>query len=376
MAKTTYGKPARELLKDMLADLEIQPGQSFTAATAIDWFERNYPNLKARGIRAHLVQASTNDRSRLHHKSTDASDDLIFRIGPGVYRLYEPDSDPPPIHGAKGETAGPIPQPQVPIGLDEFLEQGKTVADVLTAAGYPAQDLRTDRHFTSSWGWEDGRHAYITVWLHDIQDPTGTPKWSIADPALRGELTTQQRHRAQRLFEILRKYDGKPVRVILQRAKPDPSQWASGKSEARGFDPEPWYIVAEGDSILLQRGSLPGKRDADVEGSPMPARAPQQALRDTRPEQAKFRQRVAGKTGHRCALTGAPSEICDAAHFPWCDWHRDNEACHGVLLRRDLHAALDCNLLSIDREGRVRVSEYLASASDAYLALHGRTVPV
>jgi len=97
MARTIYDKPTRALLKDMVADMGLRPGQVFTAARAVDWFAQHYPKLMASSIKAHLVQASTNDRSRLHHPSTNATDDLLFRVAPGQYRLYEPGSDPAPI---------------------------------------------------------------------------------------------------------------------------------------------------------------------------------------------------------------------------------------------------------------------------------------
>jgi hypothetical protein len=69
--------------------------------------------------------------------------------------------------------------------------------------------------------------------------------------------------------------------------------------------------------------------------------------------------------------------VCEAAHFPWADWRTENEGHHGVLLRCDLHAALDANLISIDRQSRqVVVSQYLADASAEYRALHGCKVPI
>ena len=53
---------------------------------------------KPSSVRAHLVQASTNDRNRLHHAATNATDDLLFKLAPGQFRLYEPGKDPAPIH--------------------------------------------------------------------------------------------------------------------------------------------------------------------------------------------------------------------------------------------------------------------------------------
>jgi endonuclease len=98
MARTIYDKPTRALLKDMLKDWGLQPGQVFTTSRTVDWFHQNYPKLKESSIRAHLVQASTNDRSRLHHPATNQTDDLLFKIAPGQFRLYEPGKDPAPIH--------------------------------------------------------------------------------------------------------------------------------------------------------------------------------------------------------------------------------------------------------------------------------------
>jgi hypothetical protein len=98
MPKTIYDKPTRVLLKDMLASWNLQPGQTFNAKRAVDWFAANYPKLKSGSITAHLVQASTNDPSRLHHTATNATDDLLFRVGPREYRLYEAGKDPAPIH--------------------------------------------------------------------------------------------------------------------------------------------------------------------------------------------------------------------------------------------------------------------------------------
>lgn len=98
MARTIYHKTTRELLKDMLTEWQLKPTETFTAQRALDWFAKKYPKLKRGSINAHLVQASTNDPSRIHHTSTNATDDLLYRIGSREYRLYEPGVDPAPIH--------------------------------------------------------------------------------------------------------------------------------------------------------------------------------------------------------------------------------------------------------------------------------------
>jgi hypothetical protein len=100
MARTIYDKPTRALLKDMLSDWSLPAGKTFSAQRAIDWFAQHYPKLKPGSVQAHLVQASTNDRSRLHHPATNSSDDLLFKVGSREYRRYDPGIDPPPLHQA------------------------------------------------------------------------------------------------------------------------------------------------------------------------------------------------------------------------------------------------------------------------------------
>lgn len=71
MPKTIYDKPTRVLLKEMLASWKLQPGETFNTKRAVEWFAEKYPTLKSGSISAHLVQASTNDPSRLHHTATN-----------------------------------------------------------------------------------------------------------------------------------------------------------------------------------------------------------------------------------------------------------------------------------------------------------------
>jgi hypothetical protein len=72
--------------------------REFQGQGRIEWFAEKYPKLKPGSINAHLVQASTNDPSRLHHIATNSTDDLLFRVGSREYRLYEAGKDPAPIH--------------------------------------------------------------------------------------------------------------------------------------------------------------------------------------------------------------------------------------------------------------------------------------
>lgn len=98
MGRRIYEKSAKALIKDMIEAWELKPGQVFTTSRALEWFAQNYPLLKPRGIFANLILCSTNDKNRLHHPSMTEEDDLLFKVGAGQFRLYEPGKDPAPIH--------------------------------------------------------------------------------------------------------------------------------------------------------------------------------------------------------------------------------------------------------------------------------------
>lgn len=120
MGRKIYDKTTRELLKDMLKDFNLQPGVVFTGERAVSWFAQNYPKLKVGSIKAHLVQASTNDSSRLHHPSTNTTDDLLFRVASQEFRIYVPGQDPAPIHELiAGDTARQM-EHQQDYGNDEL----------------------------------------------------------------------------------------------------------------------------------------------------------------------------------------------------------------------------------------------------------------
>jgi endonuclease len=98
MPRAIYDRPTRELLKEMLAEWGVRPGQVFTTEDVLTWFAERYPKLQLSSVKAYLVQASTNDGSRLHRPSTHARDDLLVKVAAGQYRLYVPKVDPPPLH--------------------------------------------------------------------------------------------------------------------------------------------------------------------------------------------------------------------------------------------------------------------------------------
>lgn len=98
MPPPIYDRPTRELLKEMLNERGVRPGDVFCAEDVLAWFDKRYPKLRPSSVKAYLVQACTNDASRTHRPTTSPKDDLLVKLGPGKYRVYEPESDPEPIH--------------------------------------------------------------------------------------------------------------------------------------------------------------------------------------------------------------------------------------------------------------------------------------
>jgi endonuclease len=93
-----YEKPVRQLMRDMVSDLGIRQGEPIAREQILDWFRTRYPLVKEGTVSAHLIRMSANNPGRLHHRlRPDGSDDLFFHLDSGLVRLYDSDSDPPPI---------------------------------------------------------------------------------------------------------------------------------------------------------------------------------------------------------------------------------------------------------------------------------------
>ena len=81
----------------MIEELAPQKGQRFSKEHAIAWFGERYPKIKKGTISAHLIRFSTNAPNRLHY-SAKSYEDLLFQVDPSHFRLYDPTTDPGPIH--------------------------------------------------------------------------------------------------------------------------------------------------------------------------------------------------------------------------------------------------------------------------------------
>ena len=104
-----YDRPVRLLIQDMFAELAPKKGQTFSRKLAIEWFGKHYAKIKEGTISAHLIRFSTNAPARTHYKPKDG-EDLLFQVDQSRFRLYDPATDPAPIH-PETDTSDSDPNP-------------------------------------------------------------------------------------------------------------------------------------------------------------------------------------------------------------------------------------------------------------------------
>jgi hypothetical protein len=108
-----YEKSVWELMYDMVEDLGVGKGQVFSREQALVWFSEHYPKVKESTISRHLTWLSTNAPSRVHHRPKPEVQDLFFKVDAHHFRLYDPESDPPPIYEAPERSDKPGRAPGV-----------------------------------------------------------------------------------------------------------------------------------------------------------------------------------------------------------------------------------------------------------------------
>ena len=101
------------------------------------------------------------------------------------------------------------------------------------------------------------------------------------------------------------------------------------------------------------------------------AKALRFAIVASRPDQAAFRREVYEACGGKCVISGCDvDKALDAAHKQGRDWRLGhNKATDGYLLRKDLHALYDKNLLNIEEDGAVTLAP---EALDYYKEFAGK----
>lgn len=98
---TKYEKSVRDLMKDMVNDLGLDKKTVMQKREALEWFRKNYPEIDYKTVECHLTRMSINAPSRLHYNAVPREDDLLFKLSPTEFRLFDPQNDPAPIWSEK-----------------------------------------------------------------------------------------------------------------------------------------------------------------------------------------------------------------------------------------------------------------------------------
>jgi hypothetical protein len=89
--------------------------------------------------------------------------------------------------------------------------------------------------------------------------------------------------------------------------------------------------------------------------------------------QPKFRRKLLVAFDNKCCVSGyAVESVLEAAHIVPHTEETNYSVENGVLLRADIHTLYDLNIIGIDGEGRIIVSEFLKESE--YWRFHGKCI--
>jgi len=113
----------------------------------------------------------------------------------------------------------------------------------------------------------------------------------------------------------------------------------------------------------------------ETETSDLEVKAARFVSVESRPDQAAFRREVYLACDGKCVISGCDVlKALDAAHKHGRDWRLGhNQADDGYLLRKDLHALYDNNLLSITEDGKVELDP---SVMEHYQQFAGKNLTI
>ena len=95
-----YDRPAASLIADWTKATNLKPGQTFSKSDVVRWFAEHYPKLKRSTITTHVDFMSVNSPSRVWYSPVKPGGgcDLFYKLGPDQYRLWNKDTDGPPLY--------------------------------------------------------------------------------------------------------------------------------------------------------------------------------------------------------------------------------------------------------------------------------------
>ena len=179
-------------------------------------------------------------------------------------------------------------------------------------------------------------------------------------------------------YAFMGKDPGAPENQWLREAmeRQVPVIYFLGVSPGRYQAVLPTFIVDWSPQSLSAKIAFGEARGTDVPTAAPEAPERRYALRQVkqRLHQASFREGVLAAYGDRCAISNLPGHrLIDAAHIV-ADGHEElgqPVIRNGIALSKIHHAAFDANLIGIDPDGRVHVSERLLAMHDGPMLEQG-----
>ncbi|MBK0327274.1 DUF91 domain-containing protein [Rhodobacteraceae bacterium F11138] len=133
-----YDKSTKELMRDW-ASKNLEPGQVFSKSDVVHWFSTHYPKIKSSTVSLHVEGFATNNgRHRSHHNSIrpDADWDLFYKVEPGKFRLFQPNTDPAPVYDLTEQVIKEVDEGPSDIGDDSVGSMDQLDAEELREFAY------------------------------------------------------------------------------------------------------------------------------------------------------------------------------------------------------------------------------------------------
>jgi hypothetical protein len=94
-----YAQPTKILMREFARE-RLKLGQIFDKSDAVRWFAERYPKVRSTTVQMHVEGMAVNSTVRKHHPNIrpGSEHDLFFKVGPGKFRLWVPESDPAPVY--------------------------------------------------------------------------------------------------------------------------------------------------------------------------------------------------------------------------------------------------------------------------------------
>jgi hypothetical protein len=163
-----YEQPTKTLMREF-ARGRLKPGQIFDKSDAVTWFAEHYPKVRSTTVQMHVEGMAVNSTVRKHHPNIrpGSEHDLFFKVGPGKFRLWVPDTDPAPIY--RDQLAGQ----RVTVPVDkEDVEEGEGEEAAAAQAFAFERDLRN--YLSKNLGVvEPGLTLYKDEEFEGIEFPVG-----------------------------------------------------------------------------------------------------------------------------------------------------------------------------------------------------------